>query len=298
MKKVITQFRNQFLLFALALLAFACQDQTLTEVSRDRLNDGNSTSALSDEQRFGHSPCKVYVLVHGAWHPESCWNEVKLLLQKSGNVVKTVQLPGLGKDETPVETVTFQDHVDAVRNVVLQQSEPVILVGHSYAGAVVSQVGEEVPSKIRKLIYISGQMPGDGETIAQWALADTASLVTKNLLVDAAGTVAYMTPENYEKALYNVALKGDPRMVWQAKKIISQLRPHPLSTLFVPLHLTSNYRNLAKTYISCLKDKAVTPAAQQKLYSRFPETKVYFIRGSDHSPFVSTPVELVELLKK
>jgi pimeloyl-ACP methyl ester carboxylesterase len=298
MKKVITQFRNQFYIFIVALLAIACQDQTLTEVSRERLDDGSSTSGLSDDQRFGHSQRNVYVLVHGAWHPESAWVNVKFLLEKSGHIVKTVQLPGLGKDATPVETVTFQDHVDAVRNVVLQQSQPVILVGHSYAGAVVSQVGEEAPTKIKKLIYISGQMPGDGETIAQWALADTASLVTKNLLVDAAGTVAYMTPENYGKALYNVALQGNPVMVWEAKKIISLLRPHPLSTLFVPLHLSSNYRNLPKTYISCLKDKAVTPAAQRNMYSRFPETKIYFLRGSDHSPFVTTPIELVELLKK
>lgn len=293
MKKTIFQIQKPLFLFVLAFLAFACQDQSLTELSRQsELKD----KSLSESEQLKLSNRNIYVLVHGAWHPESCWDEVKCMLEKSGNIVKTVQLPGLGKDTTPVETVTFQDHVNAVKNVVLQQPGKVILVGHSYAGAVVSQVGEDAAQKIKKLIYISGQMPGDGETIAQWALADTASLVTKNLLVS--GAVAYMTTENYGKALYNVALKGNHEMVRRARKIISELRPHPLSTLFVPLHLSSIYRNLPKVYISCLKDKAVTPAAQRNMYIHFPETKIYFIHGSDHSPFVSTPWELVDLLKK
>ncbi len=291
--KNILLIQKQLFLFVLAFFAFACQDQSLTELSRDT---SLREKSLNQAEDLKHSSRNVYVLVHGAWHPESCWDEVKCMLERSGNIVKTVQLPGLGKDTTPVETVTFQDHVNAVKNVVLQQSGKVILVGHSYAGAVISQVGEDASQKIKKLIYISGQMPGDGETIAQWALADTASLVTKNLLVS--GAVAYMTPENYGKALYNVALHGDHLMVKRAKKIISELRPHPLATLFVPLHLSSTYRNLSKVYISCLKDKAVTPAAQHKMYSHFPETKIYFIHGSDHSPFVSTPEELVDLLKK
>jgi pimeloyl-ACP methyl ester carboxylesterase len=293
MKKNITQFRNQLLVFALAFLAFACQDQNLNELSRNRQNE-DVLSGSTDRQNFHHHR-KVYVLVHGAWHPESAWDEVKCLLEKSGSIVKTVQLPGLGDDPTPVETVTFQDHVNAVTEVVMNQSQPVILVGHSYAGAVISQVGENVPQKIKELVYISGYMLADGENIAQWAFADTESLVTQNLMVE--GAVAFMTPENYGKALYNEALKGNPFMRRQAKKIIAQLRPHPVSTLFEPLHLTSVYRNLDKVYISCLKDKAVTPAAQQSMYSRFPETELYFIRRSDHSPFVTTPFELAAVLK-
>lgn len=293
--KTLLKFRSVAVTIALSFFLFACEDSSLTESRRDPSLD-NSVDNLSSANSFGNNHRATYVLVHGAWHPESCWNDIKLLLQASGHAVKTVQLPGLGKDQTPVETVTFADHVNAVKNAVLQQSGPVILVGHSYAGAVVSQVGEDIPEKIKKLIYISGQMPGDGETIAQWALADTASVVTKNLIVD--GAVAYMTKENYEKGLYNVALKGGPLMVWKAEKIISELRPHPLATLFVPLHLSSVYRSLDKVYISCLQDKAVTPVAQRNMYSRFPETKIYFIRKSDHSPFVSAPFELLELLVK
>lgn len=295
--KALISIRNHVFLFILALLAFACEDQNLNEISEDKLKSEQLLDSETD-RNFHQSRRKIYVLVHGAWHPESAWRDVKFLLEASGHIVKTVQLPGMGNDQTPLEEVTFESHVSAVENVVLQQPRPVVLVGHSYGGAVISQVGEHLPQKIAKLIYISGQMPGNGETIAQWALADTASLVTKNLLVDEAGVGAYMTQENYGKALYNVALKGHPLMVLKAKRIISQLRPHPLATLFVPLQLGANYYNLEKIYISCLKDLAVTPVAQKNMYSRFPETKVYFLHRSDHSPFVSTPLELTYLLKK
>jgi pimeloyl-ACP methyl ester carboxylesterase len=284
MKKTIILWRNQLLVVVLSLLAFACQDQAFNEIS-----ERNSQELNSSGQRFGYLHRKTYVLVHGAWHPESSWNEVKCLLESTGNIVKTVQLQGLGNDDTPVETVTFQDHVNAVKNVVMSQSQPVILVGHSYGGAVVSQVGEDVPQKVKKLIYVNGFMPTDGETIGQWALADTASLVTQNLVID--GAVAYLTTENYGKALYNVALRGNPFMVRQARKIISQ-------SLFAPLHLTSNYQNLEKVYISCLKDRAVTPGVQQSMYNRFPGVKLHFIKWADHSPFVSAPFELVDLLKR
>src|SRR6478672_5589557 len=119
MKKTIFLIQKQLFLIVLAFLAFACQDQSLLELSREKSLNDNS---LNQAEQLKHSNRNVYVLVHGAWHPESCWDEVKCMLERSGNIVKTVQLPGLGKDTTPVETVTFQDHVNAVEKVVSQQA--------------------------------------------------------------------------------------------------------------------------------------------------------------------------------
>jgi pimeloyl-ACP methyl ester carboxylesterase len=297
MEKIMFKLRYYVVLLVITLAAASCEDQNLSELSNDRNQNIESLSDQSNARarRFPHQ--KTYVLVHGAWHPESSWNEVRFLLEHAGHKVITVQLQGLGNDPTPVETVAFQDHVSKVENTVAQQTGAVILVGHSYAGAVISQVGEDIPQRIQKLIYVSGFMLADSETVGQWALADTASLVTQNLLIDPAGTIAYLTTENYGKALYNVALQGNAFMAWQAKKIISQLRPHPLATLFTPVHLGANFRGLEKVYISCLRDKAVTPPTQRAMYSRFPETRVFFLRGSDHSPFVSAPIELATLLR-
>lgn len=286
--KTIELLKKHVVFFLLAVALFSCQeDETLNKAPEESVQ----------EKGYGHSRHNVYVLVHGAWHPESSWNDVKFLLERWGHTVKTVQLPGLGDDQTPLETVTFQSHVAAVQNKVMQQWKPVILVGHGYGGAVISQVGENVPHKIKKLVYVSGIMPLNGETVADLALADTASVVTKHLQVDEAGVGAFMTDEHYGQAIFNVALTRDPFTRWKAKKVISQLRPHPLATLFEPLQLSANYDGLAKVYISCLKDQAATPAAQRSMYSRVPGVKVHFLY-SDHGAAVTAPFQLAELLKR
>lgn len=295
MKNIVPTLKCLVLLLVTSFMIFSCQDQFTDEVSGNSLAGEDVMQYQTDNSALQHP--HTYVLVHGAWHPESCWKDVKWLLERCGNTVITVQLQGLGNDTTPVETVSFQDHVNAVKNVLLQQSEPVILVGHSYAGAVISQAGEEVPQHINKLVYVSGFMPADGQSVVQLALADTQSLVTQNLIID--GPVAFLTQENYGKALYNEALASrNPHIVSKAKDMITKLRPHPVATLVTPLHLTANYDNLSKVYISCLKDKAVTPASQQAMYSNFPGVVLYTLENADHSPFISTPVSLVNILRK
>lgn len=286
--KTIELIKRPWVFLLLTLVVVSCQeDETLKE--DPELKHGR--------HHQGHSKRDVYVLVHGAWHPSSSWSDVAFLLEKAGHTVKAVQLPGLGNDNTPLETVTFQSHVEAVQNVVASQWKPVILVGHGYGGAVVSQVGENVPDKIKKLVYVSGIMPMNGETVADNALSDTASLVTKFLQVDEAGIGAFMTDELYKEAIFNVAMKLDPLTRWKAKKVVSQLRPHPLATLFAPLELGPDYDGLSKTYISCLKDQAATPAAQRGMYSRFPGVRVYYLY-SDHGAAVTAPFQLTQLLLK
>jgi pimeloyl-ACP methyl ester carboxylesterase len=295
--ETIKLFQRYLLATLFLIVFFACQDPGIDTVQQEIDRSEDITQYLVDnpEVNARHAR-KTYVLVHGAWHPSAAWNDVKRTLEMCGNTVVAVQLQGLGNDTTPVETVTFNDHVTAVKNVVVAQSGSVILVGHSYGGAVISQVGEEVPRKIRKLVYVNGFMPVDGESVVQLALSDTESLVTQNLIID--GAIAYLTPEDCANALYNQALAScNGYIVDKAKEILSLCRPHPVATLVVPVHLTDNYNHLEKVYISCLKDKAVTPGAQQSMYSRFPGTLVYTIGHSDHSPFVTTPVTLVNILR-
>jgi len=295
--KTLKTLKNYLLLFLLAVTVVACQDQTSEEIAKDQLSEDVSSYQIDNDVANGRHKKNVYVLVHGAWHPESSWQDVKWVLEALGHTVTTVQLQGLGNDTTPVETVTFEDHVNAVKNAVLQQNGKVILVGHSYGGAVISQAAEAVSQKIEKLVYLSGFMPVDGESVVQLALANTESLVTQNLIID--GAIAYMTPDNYAKAMYNQALASrNPFIVFRAKQIIPKLRPQPVLTLVTPLHLTSAYNNLKKVYISCLKDKAVTPSAQQSMYSRFAGITVYKIPESDHCAMITTPVSLIDILRK
>ena len=54
----------------------------------------------------------IYVLVHGAWHGAWCWNKVVPLLKKEGHATVTLDLPGHGEDNTPIQEVTLQAYAD------------------------------------------------------------------------------------------------------------------------------------------------------------------------------------------
>src|SRR5215831_7941965 len=83
-----------------------------------------------------------FVLVHGAWHGAWAWYRVRALLEADGHTVSVLDLPSHGIDRTPAKGVTLADYVNAVVAVVDAAAEPVVLVGHSMAGVVISSVAE------------------------------------------------------------------------------------------------------------------------------------------------------------
>ncbi len=119
----------------------------------------------------------VFVLVHGAWHGGWCWRKVAPLLRQAGADVFTPTLSGLG------ERAHLSDHLDpADINLDLHQKDivgllesedltDVILVGHAYAGMVISGVAEACPERLKHLVYVNGVVPADGESMADQLLA-------------------------------------------------------------------------------------------------------------------------------
>ncbi|BDZ49379.1 esterase [Frondihabitans sucicola] len=109
-----------------------------------------------------------FVLVHGAWHDSSAWKRVVPLLEASGHRVFTPDLTGHGaKSALLGPEVGLETHVGDVLDVILAEDlTDVVLVGHSYAGMVVSTVANEVPERIANLVYLDAMVPDDGETAA------------------------------------------------------------------------------------------------------------------------------------
>jgi len=101
-------------------------------------------------------PPKTFVIVPGAWSGPYAWDSVQTILEKAGNMVVVVQLPGHGSDSTAPQNLTLEVYRDRVVSVIDSIGGQVILVGHSLGGAIISEVAEEVPSKIQKLIYVTG----------------------------------------------------------------------------------------------------------------------------------------------
>src|SRR5712675_2313457 len=100
---------------------------------------------------FAHGAVKNVVLVHGAFADGSGWKAVADILQHDGYTVYVVQEP---------ET-TFEADVSATR-IVLDRSGPCVLVGHSYAGMIISEAGGH-PS-VKALVYVTAFQPNVGES--------------------------------------------------------------------------------------------------------------------------------------
>jgi pimeloyl-ACP methyl ester carboxylesterase len=99
-------------------------------------------------------PIKNIVLVHGAWGDGSSWSRIVPLLQAKGLRVACVQSP----------LTSIADDVAATHRIVNAQDGPVLLVGHSYGGAVITEAG--VNPKVAGLVYVAAFAPDEGETLA------------------------------------------------------------------------------------------------------------------------------------
>jgi pimeloyl-ACP methyl ester carboxylesterase len=231
-----------------------------------------------------------YVLINGAWHGGWCWKKIIPHLEKEGHKVVAPDLPGHGKDKKPITEITLQAYTDRVCQILDEQSEPVILVGHSMGGVVITQAAEYRPEKIKKLVYLAGPLLQNGEFLIQYAELDTEALVLPNLIMAKDRSYATLKEEALKEVFYADCSTEDVEF---AK---SQLVPQATAPLATPVSTTEgNFGRVPRVYISCLRDKAISPTIQEKFYKALPCEKLIFLDTS-HSPFFSAPEELAKHL--
>ena len=108
----------------------------------------------------------TYVLVHGAWHAGESWSRVVPLLEAAGHTVFAPSLTGHGdRSHLLGPDVGLDTHVDDILRVIADRPDPVILVGHSYAGMIISAVAQRIPDRIADLVFLDAMMPADGENV-------------------------------------------------------------------------------------------------------------------------------------
>jgi len=229
----------------------------------------------------------TYVLIHGAWHGSWCWDKVVPLLKKEGHKVEAPDLPGHGRDKTPIPEISLQAYTDRVCQILDAQSEPVILVGHSMGGVVITQAAEYRPEKIKTLVFLSAFLLRNGEFLLQLAGGDTEALVLPNLIMAEDQSYATVRDEGIKEAFYGDCSDED---VARAKSLLVPQAAAPFAT---PVNTSEEkFGRVRRVYISCLRDKAITPALQEKMYKALPCEKVITMDTS-HSPFFSAPEKLV-----
>jgi pimeloyl-ACP methyl ester carboxylesterase len=108
----------------------------------------------------------TFVLVHGAWQSNGTWDLLVPLLQARGHSVITPVLSGLGTDQGRLSpSITLQQHVEDVSVELSKSPDRVTLVGHSYAGMIISGVVEKKPTKVERLVFLDAFIPEDGQSV-------------------------------------------------------------------------------------------------------------------------------------
>ena len=234
------------------------------------------------------------VLVHGAAHGAWCWERVVPALEARGFLIDAPDLPGLGADDTPPAQVTFEAYVRRVLKAIRARPGPVLLVGHSMGGGPISQAAEDAAGQVRQLLYLTAALPVNGEGLG------ALTQMTARFPGRSAGTALRPGPlpgtmefavEMAAAAFYN---QCDPATAAMA---VGRLRPQAVGPLQgTPLTLTpGRWGRIPKTYVVCTADQALPPDLQRWLCSRVPGIRIVE-RAWDHSPFLSDPAGLVDLL--
>ena len=228
------------------------------------------------------------VLVHGAFQTEQGWGFVKGRLEAHGYSVVAIRLPGRGDDATPIDQITLDLYRAKVSEAINAQTAPVVLVGHSFGGIVISAVAEAEPDKIKSLVYLSAYLPKSGQSLDSLAHTDADSVLAKpgNFIVSDDHKYASVKDEAKADAFANDA-DAEGR-----KLIVASMIKEPLAPLATPVTLTDEkFGKVKKFYISTTEDQAVSPSLQARMLEATPVDKVIKIKAG-HASFVTDPDEV------
>ncbi|MEO8770813.1 MAG: alpha/beta fold hydrolase [Ferruginibacter sp.] len=236
------------------------------------------------------SKSKTFVLVHGAWQAPYVWDNVKKQIEKNGNKVIVVDLPGHGDDQTPPVKASIDAYRDKVIEAMNGSNEKVILVGHSMGGMVISAVAEKIPGQISKLVYVGAYVPTNGQSLLDLANMDKQSLLGPSLIPSKDQLTLDVKKEN----LISIFCQDGSEDV--KKLLLSKYKAEPAIPFANKVILSAaNFGSVDKYYIHTAQDHAVGIDLQNQMVSNAHITKVFSVE-SGHSPFLSKPNDLSSLL--
>ena len=214
------------------------------------------------------------VLVHGAFADGSGWGEVIPLLEKAGYDVIAVQNP----------LTTYADDVATTRRVIDAQKNPVVLVGHSYGGAVITKAALGA-SNVRALVYVTAFGPDAGENL-QSLLQQYPSKIGAALVPDAAGFL-YVDRAQFKGAFAGDVSERDLSILAAAQKPIN-------SVTFGHVYEAPAWKDIPSWYLVATEDQAINPSLQRMFAERMGATTREV--KSSHVPFVSQPAAVAKII--
>ena len=232
-----------------------------------------------------------FVLIHGAWHGAWCWEFVQRGLQGLGHKVIAPDLPGMGADQTPLKDVSLSHWADFVCDLIRPLDEPVVLVGHSRGGIVISEVAERLPRRVSTLVYLAAFLVPNCKTLQEMLALGEAREVAKNAInMGDDGISSTIAPHRAGPIFYNTST---PALQARAAALLT---PEPMMSFVTPVTVSpANFGSVKRAYIECLQDNAIPIEVQRAMQAQLPCTPVITL-DCDHSPFYSQHQKLVEAL--
>jgi pimeloyl-ACP methyl ester carboxylesterase len=223
-----------------------------------------------------HSAAGSVVLVHGGFVDGSGWQGLHSALRQGGYSVSVVQNP----------TLSLEDDVVVTKRVIDAQNEPVILVGHSYGGAVITEAGND--PKVAGLVYIAAFVPDRGESVETLIANPPPEAPVPPILPPQDGFLFL------DQAKFRASFAAD-LSTQQAEFMADSQVPWGVEALSEKISEPA-WRSKPSWYLIATEDHMIPPAAQREMSARAGST-VAEAAGS-HSIYVSQPAAVAALIEK
>jgi pimeloyl-ACP methyl ester carboxylesterase len=222
------------------------------------------------------------ILVHGAWHGAWCWRDLVAILDREGVAWRAPDLPSSHSPEDP--TADLARDRDAVVAAAADVREgPVILVGHSYGGVVVTEAAPAL-ANLTRVVYVAALVPLPGQSATDASRESPRRTVLDESMRVIDGHIE-LDPIGAERALYRDCTP-DVRS-WA----ISHLSGQTIASF--RSRRGADRVDAHTRYVLCREDEAIDPALQETMAQRTDEVVTI---TSGHSPFLSHPAQLVDII--
>jgi pimeloyl-ACP methyl ester carboxylesterase len=219
---------------------------------------------------------KSIVLVHGAWADGSCWSKVIVLLQAKGFHVVAVQNP----------LTSLADDVAATKRIIALQDGPVILVGHSYAGVVITEAGND--PKVVGLVYVAAFAPGEGESINSVSKPYPPAPLGGELRPDALGFLT-ATPKGIAEDMAQDLPASEQR-------ILTATQGQTAASVFGATVTTAAWKSKPSWAVIASNDRAIPPELEKVEAATIKATAITL--PANHLAMLSHPREVAELIEQ
>ena len=232
----------------------------------------------------------IFILVHGGAHGGCCWDKLVPVLEDRGHRALAPDLAGMGEDRTPIAEVTMDRWGDDIAALARTQDAPVVLVGHSRGGPVISEAGERAPEAMLGLVYLTAVLLENGMAASD-SFASVDPMLMSGTRPSEDGSSFLIERETAARHFYHRVGRED------VEEALDRLCPEPIAPNQQPIRVTeARWGSLPRAFIECSDDRALRLPTQRQMQAALPCDPVITL-DSDHSPFLHMPEAVADALE-